>query len=267
MSNKAEQYIDALTAEGSISFTAKQFIHDLDISYGTGKVILNRLSKQKKIISPSKGYYLILTPEFRKKGCLPADFFIDDLMQHLNKNYYVSLLSAALYYGAAHQQPQIFQVMLESQKRNLVCGNIHLEFIKNSNCNITPIKKLNTRTGYMNISTPEATAMDMMNYIRQCGGMSRVITVIDELAESLSKSSLIELAKISKNTIWVYRLGFLLDRLGYNKLAASLHRVIMNEKSRLIPLVPYESIGGAPRDEKWRIVINTALESDLDDSN
>jgi len=81
---------------------------------------LARLKKKKEIVSPSKGYYLILTPEFRKQGCLPADYFIDDLMQHWKKDYYVCLLTAALYYGAAHQQPQTFQVMIPDKKNLLV---------------------------------------------------------------------------------------------------------------------------------------------------
>lgn len=266
MSGKIEQYIDQLTANGEISFTVAQVMKALTLTHNAALIALNRLKKQSKIASPSKGYYLILTPEFRNKGCLPADFFIDDLMKHLNKQYYVSLLSAALYYGAAHQQPQIFQVMIADQKRNMKCGNIYLEFIKNNNCDKTPTKKLNTRTGYMNIATPETTVMDMMNYIKQCGGMSRVATVIDELAESLDSTSLKHLATVSKDTIWVHRLGFLLDTLGHVKLSSFLHKLLDKSRTRFIPLVPYEPIVGVERNKKWRIAINAKVESDLDDT-
>ena len=33
-------------------------------------------------------------------------------MAHLSQPYYVALLSAAAYHGAAHQKPQVFQVMV-----------------------------------------------------------------------------------------------------------------------------------------------------------
>ncbi len=85
--SKAKTYIDNLTANGRISFTIREFCDVMGVAYKTAKKTLAHLKKEKEIASPSKGYYLILPPEFRKQGCLPADYFIDDLMRHLNKNY------------------------------------------------------------------------------------------------------------------------------------------------------------------------------------
>lgn len=266
MAAKTDQYIDTLTADGEISFTVENLCNELRISRNAGLNALKRLKKQKKIVSPSKGYYLILTPEFRNKGCLPADFFIDDLMQHLNMDYYVSLLSAALYYGAAHQQPQMMQVMLPDRKRNILCAEVSIEFIKNIHCNKTPKKKLKTRTGYINVSTPEATAMDLMKYMRQSGGISRIITVLDELAEAIDGITLKKLAQESEEYVWIHRLGFILDKLGKTELAEGLYETLNRNHQSIIPLVPYDSIQGVPRDKKWLIAINAVIESDLNDT-
>ncbi len=266
MSGKTEEYINKLTAEGEISCTIEQLCRELDITYNAALVALNRLKKQTVLVSPSKGYYLILTPEYRASGSLPADFFIDNLMRHLHTDYYVSLLSAALYYGAAHQQPQMLQVMIPIQKRHIQCGNVSIEFIKNNQCTKTPIKKINTRTGYINVSTPEATAIDMIKYVRQCGGMSRIVTVIDELAESMDCSALTQLATASSEPYFIHRLGFLLDELGHEKLASALYTTINKKQARFIPLVPYESMHGMPTNKKWHIVINAIIESDLNDT-
>lgn len=266
MTSKTYRYIDELTANGEISFTIEGFCHALDVNRNAGLSALDRLKKQNKVVSPSKGYYLILTPEFRNKGCLPADFFIDDLMHHLNLTYYVSLLSAALYYGAAHQQPQMLQVMLADKKENIRCADVSVEFIKNTHFTETPLKKIKTRTGYMNVSTPEGTAMDMMKYMRQCGGLSRITTVLDELSESIDSEKLSKLAETSKEYFWVHRLGFIFDKLGKTQLAESLHEIVNLDKKEVIPLVPYEPIKKVPRDKNWKIAINAIVESDLDDT-
>jgi len=266
MATRAEQYIDSLTAVGKISFTVEMFCREFGVTKGAALVALQRLKQQKKIASPCKGYYLVLTPEFRKKGCLPADFFIDDLMRHLKKDYYVSLLSAALYYGAAHQQPQMLQVMVQDKRHNIRCGNVFIEFIKNTHCAKTPIQKIKTRTGFMKVSTSEATAVDIIKYMRQSGGIYRIATVIDELAESMDGKALCQLAMKEKKAPWVSRLGYLLDKLGHIDLASKLYEKFDNNV-RITPLVPYAPIVGVLRDRKWRIAINAEVESDLDGSN
>ncbi len=267
MVSKAEHYIDSLTAEGRFSFTIDEFCHELELKLNAGLAALNRLKKQQKIASPSKGYYLVLTPEFRQKGCLPADFFIDDLMQHLQQShYYVALLSAGLYHGAAHQQPQFFQVMLSDKRHNIQCANTMIKFIQNVNCHLTPIQQIKTRTGYMRVSTPEATAMDLVKYIRQCGGINRVATVLDELTESMQPVLLKELAEQSQEYSWIHRLGFLCDKLNKAEFAEILYEICYDSQVDFIPLVSGILMKGAKRDKKWRIAINVAIESDLDDT-
>lgn len=266
MSAKIDQFIDNLIAQGEISFTLEHLQKNLGISQNAALSAIKRIKKQNKVVSPSKGYYLILTPEFRNRGCLPADFFIDDLMSHLGTHYYVCLLSAAMFYGAAHQQPQMMQVMVAKVKRNIQCGRVLVQFIKNSHCYKTPINKMKTRTGYMNVSTPEATTRDMLKYMGQCGGINRIVTVIDELVEKIEGVALEKLAKEDENAVWVRRLGYLLDRINCSNLSSSLYPYF-DKNSDIIPLVPYASMTGSPRNEKWRIAINTKVESDLDDTN
>lgn len=269
MKLKTQTYIDNLTAQGEIAFTASQFIQQLNLNYNAAINALDRLRKKQEITSLCKGYYLILTPEFRQQGCLPADYFIDHLMRHWQQPYYVCLLSAALYHGAAHQQPQRFQVMTLKKRRHLNCGHVAIEFIQNGQCTKAPIQTIKTRTGYMNISTPEATAMDMVKYIRQCGGINRVVTALDELAEIISPQALADLATKSQERTWIYKLGLLFDELNHPILANTLHEQIKKEKPPLniIPLVPYTSITGSSRNRKWYIALNTTIKSDLHDTN
>jgi predicted transcriptional regulator of viral defense system len=262
---KAQQYLDYLTSEGRISFTKEALQQKLGLTSNAANCMIRRLKQKQKIASPAKGYYLVLAPEFRSMGCLPPDFFIDDLMEHLGLHYYAALISAALYHGAAHQQPQIFQVMVSTEHTNIQCGRVRIQFITNHNLDKNDVISLNTRTGVMRVATPETTAKDLLLFIRQSGGIGRVATVIDELAEVLNKKKLQALAKKSEQLQWVQRLGYVLEKLKHLELAESLFAVIQDKNLRITPLVPYRTMTRFPRDNKWRIAINANVESDLND--
>lgn len=72
------------------------------------KKALQRAKQKKGIALIRKEFYIIVPPEYRQLGILPPVLFIADLMRFLNRNYYTGLLNAAVFYGAAHQQPQEF---------------------------------------------------------------------------------------------------------------------------------------------------------------
>ena len=76
-------------------------------SYFSIKLALKRLADKNKIISVSKGFYIIIPPAYQNLGILPPAMFMDDLMEYLERPYYITLLSAASLHGAAHQQPLV----------------------------------------------------------------------------------------------------------------------------------------------------------------
>jgi hypothetical protein len=63
-------------------------------------------------MSVLKGFYAIIPVGYALRGAVPPELYIDDLMKYLNRTYYISLLNAAVFYGAAHQQPQDFSVVI-----------------------------------------------------------------------------------------------------------------------------------------------------------
>jgi hypothetical protein len=74
------------------------------------KSALRRISGNN-IISVRKGFYAIVPISYALRGTIPPELYIDDLMKHLRRSYYVGLLNAVAYYGAAHQPPQAFSVI------------------------------------------------------------------------------------------------------------------------------------------------------------
>ena len=147
----------------------------------------------------------------------------------------------------------------------IVCGGVKIQFIKNQQLHVGDSVPFKTRTGYVNVSTPEVTVRDLLNYIGQSGGIGQIATVIDELAEVLNADKLKTLALQDTQHQWVQRLGYLLETLGHNALADALFSVIKDEKLRIIPLVPHRGMSGIDRDKKWRLAINASIESDVND--
>src|SRR5687768_5785413 len=112
----ARDYVAGLAAAGRYHFSSQEARAALGVSPAATKLALNRLAKQKLVASPARGFYVIVPPEYQTLGCLPADQFIPALMKREKLPYYVGLLTAAQYHGAAHQRPQEFQVVVEERR-------------------------------------------------------------------------------------------------------------------------------------------------------
>lgn len=106
---KATDYINKLRSQGRFSFTIEEVQKVLGLEKIPCLNALHRLREHKLIASPARGFYLIVPPEYQVYGCLPAEMFVPDLMKYWCLPYYTSFLSAAQYYGAAHQNLNAFR--------------------------------------------------------------------------------------------------------------------------------------------------------------
>lgn len=224
---------------------------------------LRLLVKKMDICSPMRGFYLITPPEYRSLGCLPPEYFIPNLMNYLQQSYYVCLLSAAQFYGVGHQQPQVFQVMVEKYRPNLNCGRVNIQFMTKSDLAETPTNSFNTPKGVIRVATPEAIAVDLMTYSHQSGGLSHVATVLAELVEKLDLKKLVALANTREKVRMMQRMGYLLDTIEESSFAEDLWESIHTRFERIVPLLAKASTKGVPRNKRWKIAINTDVESDL----
>jgi predicted transcriptional regulator of viral defense system len=235
----------------------------MGVSPAAVRVAISRLTRQKLISSPARGFYVIVPPEYREIGSLPADQFIPELMAHLGLPYYVGLLSAAQYHGAAHQRPQQFQVFLSTPRRPIALGRVRIAFIVRKNLNDVPTQIINTSRGTMRLSTPESTALDLVGYHHRAGGLNNVANVLTELAERLRPELLVEAAK-SAPMPWVQRLGYLLDTLTNPALVVPLKAYALSNVSESTMLLPGSSkrrTGVLNKD--WMLYVNADVEVDL----
>ncbi len=193
------KWVDSKQSQGRYSFTREEALLETGLKDDTLSKAALRLAGERRIARLHSGFYVIVPLEYRSHGITPADWFIADLMAYLRQPYYVGLLSAAAYHGASHQRAQQYHVITNQRTRQVKCHNLILRFFTKAEVMATPRDQIKTSTGMMAISTPEATALDLVAYYRQVGGLDRVLTVLQELGEKMEPGKIVDVC----STGWI----------------------------------------------------------------
>jgi predicted transcriptional regulator of viral defense system len=251
--------VDQLQSEGRYTFTKELAMVRLGLPEPATQAFLRRLIRKGRIVSPVRGFYVVVSAEYATAGSPPVPWFLDDLCGYLETDYYAGLLTAAALHGAGHQQPLRFQVILPQSRRRIRAGRSEIGFHGSSHFHTALTKEVKTPTGYMRVSAPESTALDLVRFIKACGGASLVTTVLSELGERLDRDVLAELLQEEQTPI-LQRLGFLLETVGLHPLAEPLREVLACRIHRRIPLVPGDRSKELLLDPFWKVEVADDLE-------
>ncbi len=259
---RAGSLVDEFAANGRYHFTTADMRSALGVSAAATRLALNRLARKGVVASPARGFHVIVPPEYRRLGCLPADQFIPALMARLDRPYYAALLSAAECHGAAHHRPQAFQIALAGSRRPIVCGHVEVFFVARKRIAEVPVRSFNTPRGTILVSSVEATAVDLVGYERRVGGLDHVATLLAELAERIDPELLVAAARTAP-VPWAQRLGYLLELVGAADRAAPLKAHVRRRARDTAPLLPAgPDDRHAPRADDWRLRINAEVEAE-----
>jgi len=257
------EWIDRYYERGITTFTKQKILEDSGKSESAFYSASKRLQDKKRIFQPRQGFFVIIPAEHRAKGGPPASEYIDFLMEYLEEPYYVGILSAAQMHGAAHHAPQVFQVVVQHALNNIEEGRSKVQFIKNKNLKSVPVEKKKTRTGYINVSTPESTVVDAVFYRKHAAGLDNVANIIIELEDELTPSDLFRAAVTMHDTATVQRLGFILSEFGFRTLADPLESWIKDQDVSRIPLLPGGERSGVRHDQRWHVLVNQKIDPDV----
>jgi predicted transcriptional regulator of viral defense system len=264
------EYLEKLRRSGRRHFSLQEIMNDLEISNTAARSGLYRLNRGNKVISPVKGLYVIVPPEHQPHGCIPAEELVPIMMNCLNANYYVGLLSAAAFYGAAHQKIFKFQIITNSRiVHPLEFGQIKIEVLAKKNISNLPIKNFTVNTGYLKVATPELVAIDLLAYMPRCGGLNHVVTVLSELVESIDVEKLIKLSEKINTVYQLQRIGYILENVEViddskrDEVISKIDEYLSDKIKRYVPLASNISGTGYSRCKKWKIIENIEIESDL----
>ena len=255
-------WIEALPEDGRYVFSRDDAASVSDASSAAVKMTLYRLKRIGAIISPRRDFFVVVPREYRSAGSPPATWFIDDLMRHLGRRYYVALLSAAALHGAGHQQPLTFQVIADAAERDIEVGRVRIEFHVSNLVDGAATEAMQTETGSTVVATPETTAFDLVRFPAASGYWSNIATVLSELAEKLDPDKLAASAvRVARRD--AQRLGWLLDLVGEGNLADALAKHLEGKRLLPTPLTTVRGASDAPLDARWRVLVNDDVEPDL----
>ena len=158
-------YIKEIRKSGQRYFTLKQLLSDLNLSKNAALNAISRIKEHGELISPARGLYVIVPPERQPYGSIPAEDLVIILMKYLQVDYYVSLLSAAAFYGATHQKPNAFQIITNKRINHpLEFGQVKLDVVYKKSLADLPTQDFIMSTGYLKVATPELVVIDLLNY-------------------------------------------------------------------------------------------------------
>lgn len=262
-----QSWVDQQMIRGRYIFTKEdvlaQGLSQADDSLNTA---LSRLGKKGVIVSPWQNFYVVVPTEYRLKGNVPPSLYIDHLMKSLGRDYYVSLLSAAALNGAGHQRAMAFQVTVNGAPiHSGIKNGVRLDFTLRNPLPMMYVKQVKTQMGFINVSSPELTALDLVLNENKVGGLSRVTEVLIELAENMHFGESFTDLLTFFNAPVIQRLGYLLDLIEEHELADRL-LMLAQKQSKLFRKIRLKQsktqTDDMVIDSRWKVIVNQEIETD-----
>ena len=257
----ALRFVEHRQALGLAHFTLTELATASGLSRKAAREQLDHLNGLVTRVSPRQEFFLIVSPEQRPMGAPPVFWWLDAFFKARQRPYYVGLLSAAAEQGWSHQAVQAVQVMTDHPMRPLVVGRLRVQFFVKKRMLDVPTMPLAQAHAPLLISTPEATALDLLRYANRIGGVSRAAEVIQKLLERFKKSGLQKALLAESEASNIQRLGYVLQALGRPDLCDIVARhlpsrmaTVLLEKRKPIPLGAAETIS-----KRWSVKVNSRL--------
>jgi len=258
--NYISDYLFKVQAKGRNTISLDELRSEFKVSEKALQQGIFRLKIKNQLAQVRKKFYVIIPPQYSHRGMIPYTLFVDDMMKHLKREYYVGLLSAAALHGAGHQQPMEFNIVIRKPTfRNIKNQKLSIAFFTKGDWDPDQVSQRKTEAGYLNISTPELTVFDLVCYNQKIGGLNRIIPILEDLSEEIKPSVIARTAKNQKSPV-IQRLGYLFDELGIKNLSEALYKSMEKKKVKEVLLSPLHKNRSGVINNRWKIIINTKLD-------
>lgn len=252
----AARFIDAQLGSGRVAFPLCALVRETGLSMVAAKNQLLRLGDQVTRVTRVHQFFLIVAPEYRALGAPPPAWWLDDYFEWLRHPYYLGLQSAAEAYGSAPQALQATQVVTDTPRREIQVGRILVRFFVKRGVKRTPTQPLGKAFAPLRVSTPAATAFDLIRYAARLGGIERAVETIAPLIPRIGVSDLKAVLKAEEEVATAQRLGYVLEIAGKTRLADVVQGWLPCRLD-LIPLSSTAPKGNSGRVvQRWRVLHN-----------
>jgi hypothetical protein len=264
-------YLTRLLSAGRHVFTREQALKDLGIGEGAFLDAAERQQRQGTLVTPRRGFYVIVPPQYLALGAPPPSFYIDSLMRYEGRPYYVGLLKAAELHGAAHQAVMQFQVVTDKRLPPIKGGRSAIVFYyrKDMHAIADGLQDRKTDTGYFKLSNPELTLLDLLRYPHAGAGLDNIATVFAALGGQIDPRRIAALSASFERSV-LQRAGYMLDKSGHSDRTGPLRDALTQHGS--LPWVELRPVRGAhrdtfpdpvERDERWHVIVRRVPEPDV----
>ena len=256
LTGASARFIDRRLAVGRVAFPLSDLIQETGLSVTAARSQLLRLGERVVRVSRVQQFCLIVSPEHRAMGAPPPAWWLDDYFAWLRHPYYLALLSAAEAYGSSPQALQVTHVMTDVPRREIEAGRIRIRFFVKRGVKDTPTQPLANAFAPTRVSTPAATAFDLIRYGARIGGIARAVETLTPLLPLIRVPDLQKVLEAEDETATAQRLGYVLDTAGKAELANIIHNWLPAQLA-LTPLSPTQADRAAGTEVKrWRILNN-----------
>jgi len=260
---------DEFLAEGAWAFTLGDLVARTGSSLGSARVAVHTAMGRGVLASPARGVYVIIPAQEHRSGTVPVEAFINRLMAHLDRSYYLSYLTAAAHLAGDPPTTERFQVTVSAPTRVRAWQGTPIECSTDHRFPRRPTHNLDTRWGTLAIATPETLAYDLVTRPERAGGLRKAARIIAKLTLDPTELAAQTPARTQAAS---RRLGWLLDHHGHHGAADALdttlgtrppHPVTLDTTLGTRPPHPVtldprrDSTG--PIDSRWHVRVNTSL--------
>lgn len=254
----ADAFVDARMGLGRVAFSLDELTKESGLSAIAAKFQLLRLRGKVVRVSPRQPFFLIVGPEHRNMGAPPPTWWLQDYFNWLGRPYYLALQSAASAFGSNPQALQVTQVMTDKPFRPIQVGRTQLRFFVKRGIERTPTQQPEGAVAPLLISTPEATAYDLVRYATSIGGIERAAETIRPLLPMLRARELKRVLDMENEPAVAQRLGFVIEASGNKSLAKALRNGLPDNLTP-VALVPGKGKrGNLPLVKRWQVLNNSS---------
>ena len=187
-----------------------------------------------------------------------------ELMKSVGKPYYVCLLSAAAFHGAAHQRAMQTQVMTVAPRIRPSGMNKQLDWNYRQQIPLELLLSRNAEMGVVLYSNAELTAVDLVQFAGHVGGYQRAATVLSELIDAVDASKMAKVFPYTTSAT-IQRLGYILEFvLEEKEKADELYQQLKaySPRWKKVLLSNWEAENGDAQTNRWHVNPNIEIEID-----
>lgn len=255
---RVARFLDDLQARGDLVVSVDEAAKQSTLSRIAAQRQLERLAPRAARLPGRPSVFLIVPPEHRLRGAPPVAAWLDEYFRAQGNLYYVGLLSAAALHGSSKQAVQVTQVLLRQPRRPIAVGKIHLDFYVKSKLELTPLTEIPGLPAPLAVSSPEATALDLIAFSHRLGGIERAIEVIKGLEGVLTVTGMRRAIRACVPVTVLQRTGYVFEMLRFDSLADIVQRALPKRFPPALLQAHGQRVKG-PACERWAIVNNTQL--------